>query len=223
MGNIYYVYIHTNKINQKRYVGLTKQDPEKRWANGTHYTNSTHFKHAIEKYGWDNFDHVIYAKDLSAEEASKLEIELIKKYKTTDPDYGYNLDSGGSFTKHSEITKDRIRKRIKGIKRSDETKEKIRQASTGNKNCLGRKQTEESKRKNADAHRNKTHTVSEDARRKMSEHRNDKKPVICVELNKEFPSICAAARFVNGSQGTISSVLAGTKITAYGYHWKFKQ
>lgn len=222
MSRDYCVYVHTNKTNQKKYVGLTKQDPKKRWANGTHYTNSTYFKHAIEKYGWDNFDHEIVATLLTSEEAAALEISLIEKYNTTDPNYGYNLDSGGSYTKHSEITKDKIRNKILGIKRSDETKEKIRQALTGNKNCLGRKQTEEAKRKNAEAHTNRTHTVSDDAKRRMSEHRKDKKSVFCVELDQEFPSICAAARFVNGSQGTISSVLAGTRKTAYGYHWEFK-
>ena len=221
--NNYYVYIHTNKTNNKKYVGLTKQNPEKRWANGKHYANSTYFKHAIEKYGWDNFTHEIVAANLSQEEASSLEIELIKEYKTTDPEYGYNLDSGGSFTTHSDVTKQKISKAITGIKRSPETIEKIRKASTGNKNCLGRKQTEESKQKNREAHMNKTHVVTEDMKQRITMNQKTRKEIICVELDKVFPSIGSAARFINGSQGTISSVLCGTRKSAYGYHWIYKQ
>ena len=223
MDRDYCVYIHTNLINNKKYVGLTKQDPQKRWANGKHYSNSTHFKRAIEKYGWDNFDHQIVSFGLTSDEASKLEKDLITKFNTTNEKYGYNLDSGGSCTTHSEITKDRIRQKITGIKRSPETIEKIRRASTGNKNSLGKKQTEEAKRKNREAHLNKTHIVSGEMKHRIMLHQKTRKEIVCIELNRTFPSICEAARYVNGSQGTISSVLCGTRKTAYGFHWKYKQ
>ena len=222
MDNCYCVYIHVNKINNKKYVGLTKQAPHKRWANGKHYENSTYFKHAIEKYGWDNFYHEIIAFNLSKEEASFLEKELIKNYKTTNPEYGYNLDSGGSCPNHSDITKQKISKAITGIKRSQETKEKIRIASTGNKNSLGKRHTEEAKQKNRDAHINKTHVVTDDMKHRICLNQKTRKEVLCVELNRIFVSIGSAARFVNGSQGTISSVLCGTRKTAYGYHWQYK-
>lgn len=56
----YYVYCHENKINHKRYVGITCTKPEKRWGtNGQRYKECPHFWHAIQKYGWDNFDHMI--------------------------------------------------------------------------------------------------------------------------------------------------------------------
>lgn len=221
MENTYCVYIHTNKINNKKYVGLTKRNPEKRWLNGKGYKNSVCFKHAIEKYGWENFKHDVVSSNMTADEASALETELIKKFNTTNIDYGYNLDSGGSFTTHSEITKEKIRSKITGLKRSQETIEKIRKASTGNKNCLGRKQTEESKQKNREAHMNKTHILSEESKERIALGHKDRKEIICIELNKIFPSIGLAAKYVNGSQGTISSVLCGTRKTAYGYHWVY--
>lgn len=53
MKNNYCVYIHLNKINNKAYIGLTGQNPEKRWINGTHYKTCTHFNRAARKMGYD--------------------------------------------------------------------------------------------------------------------------------------------------------------------------
>lgn len=45
----YSVYCHTNKVNGKRYIGITKHKPEKRWANGYGYSNNRHFFSACMK------------------------------------------------------------------------------------------------------------------------------------------------------------------------------
>lgn len=42
------VYIHTNKTNQKRYVGITSQDTERRWKNGWGYYTQIIFYRAIK-------------------------------------------------------------------------------------------------------------------------------------------------------------------------------
>ena len=76
MTNNYSVYIHTNKTNGKKYVGITKQKPERRWQKGFGYVGSV-FGVAINKYGWDGFTHDIVACELSKNEACKLEISLI--------------------------------------------------------------------------------------------------------------------------------------------------
>ena len=91
----YSVYIHTNKINGKRYIGTTKRKPEKRWRNGEGYKDQPHFYSAIQKYGWDNFDHFILEVD-SEELMYQLEQQYIAYYKTTDRRYGYNKSVGGS-------------------------------------------------------------------------------------------------------------------------------
>lgn len=94
----YCVYLHTNRINGKMYVGQTVHgdDPNKRWAYGLGYRNSAHFWSAIQKYGWDNFDHEVIANNLTSDEANKFERLLIKKLNTMDEKYGYNLCSGNN-------------------------------------------------------------------------------------------------------------------------------
>ena len=91
----YIVYIHTNKINGKKYVGVTCQEPNKRWLNGKGYSGSHKFYNAIKKYGWDGFYHDIIHSNLTQEQAGFLERELIEKYNTTDSEYGYNIQNGG--------------------------------------------------------------------------------------------------------------------------------
>ena len=92
----YKVYIHKNKINGKRYIGLTKKKRAKdRWMNGEGYKGQSLFYNAIKKYGWNNFTHRIVYKNLTKEEAAQKEIELIEKYNTTNTLYGYNIDKGG--------------------------------------------------------------------------------------------------------------------------------
>ena len=63
----YCVYMHRNKINNKRYFGQTKHvdNPEKRWGiNGEGYIGNSFFTNSINKYGWDNFEHIILFKML---------------------------------------------------------------------------------------------------------------------------------------------------------------
>lgn len=93
---IYIVYEHISPSN-KKYIGITCQTPEQRWRNGNGYKQSTAFYNAIQKYGWENFQHNILFENLTAEEAIEKEKELIQKYKTFDKNYGYNILSGGEL------------------------------------------------------------------------------------------------------------------------------
>lgn len=108
--HIWCVYLHTNKINNKKYVGITSRNPLVRWNNGNGYTSNKHFFNSIKKYGWKNgFEHEILYTNLSEEQAEKIEKELISKYHSYDMKYGYNQDMGGHiFGQHSQKTKDKI-------------------------------------------------------------------------------------------------------------------
>ena len=92
----YTVYMHTNKINHKVYVGITSKPVEQRWGkNGYKYKNNKYFWNAIQKYGWNNFEHIIFMTNLTQEKACRVEQLLIALYNTNNTEYGYNLSSGG--------------------------------------------------------------------------------------------------------------------------------
>lgn len=130
--NSYCVYCHTLKIDGRKYIGITKQKPEYRWRNGEGYHAGDYhsrFYNAIKKYGWDNFEHEILFDGLTDEEAKAIEIQLIEKYQTTNKKYGFNTlrggDLGGSGVKQSPETIDKRREKLVGKKRSQETKRRI--------------------------------------------------------------------------------------------------
>jgi group I intron endonuclease len=112
----YCVYMHICP-NNKKYIGITKQLPEKRWLNGQGYRTQKYFKKAIDKYGWGNIEHKILFTNLTKEQAKQKEIELIKKYNTNNNILGYNLTSGGDG--------------LNGIKLTQEHKEKISKSMKG--------------------------------------------------------------------------------------------
>lgn len=118
------LYKHTNKINGKSYIGITSYPLQKRCQNnGTGYRKSTIFYRAIQKYGWDNFEHEILLEGLTKEEAIEKEIETIKKLKTTNIKYGYNISHGGDIF-------------MLGVKHNNKTIEKFKKDRIGNKNAF---------------------------------------------------------------------------------------
>lgn len=139
MEKIYCVYCHLNKINGHRYIGITGElDPSKRWGiNGIRYKNNTRFYRAIEKYGWNNFEHIILEDGLTQIEAEELEQYYIKLYNTITP-YGYNLTYGGEHNKQiSEETRKKLHDTHIGIKPSEQTRQRMSISRTGHKgyNC----------------------------------------------------------------------------------------
>lgn len=97
MERNYKIYMHKNKINGKVYIGQTYQDLEKRFGcNGAGYKQCTAFYHAIQKYGWYNFDHILLEEGINTkEDANERERHYIKLYDSTDNSKGYNIQLGG--------------------------------------------------------------------------------------------------------------------------------
>jgi group I intron endonuclease len=237
------VYMHKNKTNGKVYIGITSRDVKDRWGlDGSRYgEQQMAFKCAIDKYGWDGFEHIIVAENLTQQEASDMEIFLIDAYKSNcrryyNPSYGYNMTDGGEGTS--------------GRSCAEETKKKIgekakeRLSNPENHPWFGKHHTKESKekmskvRKGRPAH-NKGIKASEESRKKMSESKKGRntgeknpnygcgKPVIQLDkkgnIIAEYPTASEASRVVGIELDNITSCCNGKTKTAFGYQWIYKK
>jgi hypothetical protein len=141
MNRNYKLYVHIAP-NGKRYYGITKQKPEHRWQNGLGYKFNQYFTKAIDKYGWDNIEHIVLYDDLTENEAKKLEQYYIQWYDTANHIYGYNISLGGEGGNASEETRKKISESRKGKRHSEETKRKMRENHAdfyGDKSPLAKK------------------------------------------------------------------------------------
>lgn len=208
----YCLYIHTNLVNGKKYVGITSQKVEKRWENGHGYNENLRFGRAIKKYGWDAFEHRVLLKDLCKSEAECMERYFISILNTQDSRYGYNMTSGGDGVRDVTISKESrtlmsIAKRgcnhpNYGKELPESTRAKISAALAGNKNSCGAKRSAET-------------------REKMS--RSKFKPVIMIDGNTftTFLSAKEAEQKTGISRKNISMCCKGIRKHAGGYAWKF--
>lgn len=117
------IYMITNQINNKKYIGQTTQPFEERKRQ---YIHETKYRKdcvrpiisAMRKYGIENFSfHILEGEIETQEELDNLEIQYIQKYKTQiEEGKGYNLKYGGFGGKHAESTKKKIGNAQRGEK-----------------------------------------------------------------------------------------------------------
>lgn len=105
------IYLVTNIINGKQYVGQTQNSASVRWSQHKHQAlkkdSSSVLAAAIRKYGPENFKVSILKTCASIEELNVSEIGLISSLNSLAP-HGYNLDSGGSNKIMHESTKQKL-------------------------------------------------------------------------------------------------------------------
>lgn len=137
----YVIYIHRNKINNKVYIGQTC-NVKRRWENnGVHYKTSPHFWSAIQKYGWNNFEHIILLKDLTSLQADLFEKKFIQLYDATNPLKGYNILSGGNeklknYWNLDKSKKKQSEKRIQYFQNNPEAKDLINKNRKKKVKCI---------------------------------------------------------------------------------------
>jgi group I intron endonuclease len=113
-----FVYVITNIINNKKYVGLTTSTLSSRWSR--HITaaykrhNNSYIGRSIRKYGKENFLIEILETAASFDELKLLEQTYIQKLDTYNN--GYNLTHGGDGTlgrRASNETRNKIKESLK--------------------------------------------------------------------------------------------------------------
>ena len=149
MTHPYTVYYILNLINGCYYIGVHKETP----GEDLYYYmgRGKRIKAAIKKYGKENFYKEIIARFKTAEEAFAFESFLIDQH----DEYTYNLSAGGDcgpimIGKDNPMKDPKIAAKNAALRRG----QKRPHCSGDNhpKPWLGRKHTEEAKRKNSEAH-----------------------------------------------------------------------
>ena len=205
------IYKHTNKINNKIYIGQALDNKYKeRWSNGHGYSKQYFYKDIL-KYGWDNFSHEILETGLSDNEVDERESFWIAFYNSTDENIGYNRDPGGK-TKSLETRqrmkeswqKDSFRKEKQSILMTELNKQIDR---TGKNNPMYGKD-------------------------RTGDKAGRKRKVKCVETQEIFCNITGAGKWSNNGKTStnshISSVCKGKRktsgqhpITKEPLHWVY--
>lgn len=135
MHKIYGHHLKGRNEKQSWYIGRTGEEKlEDRWKNGKAYKRQPKFYNAIDKYGWNVFEHVFIAECETEEQAILAEAIFKRIYDSVDN--GYNC---------SKLPEDKSP--MTGLKHTDASKKKISAAGIGNKRTLGRKHSDEEKEK----------------------------------------------------------------------------
>lgn len=254
------VYRHTSPSG-KVYVGITGRSPHARWGNtGEAYKNCKVFYKAVKKYGWGNIKHEVLFSKLTEEQAKHLEIEFIRHYKELG--ISYNVTDGGDGAlgrKTSEETRAKQRKVKLGRPLSEEHLAKIREAGIKRR---GVEKSEEFKQKLREANKGKkpspqtiaalkeylkNHPISEERReilrQKFSEMgrkygrltleknretigKKHRKAVVQLTIDGSFVAEYEAIKFATISTGTDGSTITacckGKQHKAGGCLWMYK-
>lgn len=234
-----YIYLRTNKVNGKKYIGKTinLKRRQYRWMTLSEKYAGNAINNARAKYGIDTFDFEILI-ECNDEKLDYWEKHYIDKLNTKVPN-GYNLTDGGegcygyslseetkrkigdankgennfNYGKHlSEKTRKKISESLKGTIFTEERKQKISESKKGEKNGMyGKRHTEEWKKQHGEKVKGKT-----------------SKPVLQIDKETNeviaiFPSIKEVNKQLGYSNGHICQCCKGKRKTCGGFIWKYKE
>jgi len=171
-----YIYITTNLINGKIYIGQHQRS----FFDRKYYGSGKAIQNALKKYGKENFKVEILYWAKTIKRINEAEMLYIEIYDSTNRNIGYNISYGGEHNMkglhHTEETKRKMRiasllkapvteetkRRVsvagKGRKHSPETIEKLRIAKIGNTWNKGIKRSKETRIKMGNAKRGFRHS-----------------------------------------------------------------
>lgn len=217
------IYLVTNIINSKKYVGQTVHTADVRLSQHIYSaikknTNCVLHK-SIRKHGKENFTIEILDTATNIEELNKKEVEWISNLNThyiSGDGYNMNFGGGSNFGyKASQETKDKISKAGKGKIHSQETRDLMSKIMTGRKVTWGDKVSEGVKKSYKE---NPEYLATAIAAFKKASDLNRRQ----IEILKDgqwiiFDSIKECAESINAKAPNITNVLNGKKDTIKGF------
>lgn len=181
------VYLLTNKVNGKRYVGKTSRPLDVRWqghlGSARRGDSDMLVCRAIKKHGSEAFERRVIEECDEVMLAAR-ETHWIRELRTHVSEGGYNLTYGGDGGlpgyKFSEASKEKMRQKALGRKHTEETKAKMRAAKLDKKQSAehvaarvakntGKKRTEEQKARMKAGQQAACYHHSDEVRAKISE------------------------------------------------------
>lgn len=172
---MYTVYLVTNKVNGKQYVGFTSKTLQQRRIS--HHSSASYrkvkllFHKALKKYGHDSFEWSVLWEGSCPIEAGQTETRYISEYNTLMPN-GYNLTGGNDNT-------------TLGYKFTEEQKESLKRSREGKPNPnLGNRWSDEQKRAASDRQReNHRHLTGDNSPSKRPDVREKSRQCKLGSLN----------------------------------------
>lgn len=218
-----YIYITTNLVNNKRYLGQHKNNTE-----GNYVGSGLLLHRAINKYGKENFvsEPIDWAE--SKEELDQKEIWWIDILGAAESEDWYNIAYGGNSGKHllgknnpmygvhrphSEEEKEHQRKIMMNHKVTEETREKLREAMNKNKDLY---------KQNGKDNPFYGHSHSEEQKSKWRKEKGT--PVVQLTLNGEFINkfdSMSEPEYLGFSHTYISNCCKGKQEKHKGYKWMY--
>lgn len=236
---------------QKEYIGKTTRKFAQRLVQHRCKSkdSSLPIYNAARKYGWDSF---IMAEVFQSDDESILfqkEQEYIAKRNTIFP-FGYNMTEGGEGTKgtaHSEKWRIGNKRRAQDMGKSvycletDTVYPSIMDAAKAHKavsttiSGICNRPDHKSKgyhycydtkieREHLHALANSGELYELPITWRCGEKNTSARKVLCVELNKVFPTMKEAVSFIKKPPSAFTSIVhccRGKYKTAYGYHWRY--
>lgn len=213
----YIIYMLTNKVNGKRYIG----------QHGTNNLDDGYMgtgiliRKEIRKYGKENFEKEILCFCKDRYDASDKEREYIARYGTYED--GYNLAKGGEGAlgvrqtpEQRKASSERLKKYYRDHPEFQLYLAEMARQRTGKKNSFfGHKLTKEH--------------IELLTRTRVAAITGGNNPsakkVVCVETGEVFDTAKAGAQKMGNRNdpSQIIKVCRGRLKTAHGYHWKYKK
>ena len=223
------IYSIENLVNKKIYIGQSVCIESRFSQHISSLRRQCHDNHNLQE-DWNHYGESSFSFRLlevcDKEELDEKESFYVEKFKSNEPEFGYNFTNGGKIgfkhnpellklesetqkKKYEDNPELRDKRKIDAIKQWSNPDERAKHCGTRN-GMYGKTHSAEAREKIAQAQRGRV------------SHRRILVPVICVELDKYFYTAAEACKELGIKGSTnIYDVCKGKRKTCGGYTWKY--